>query len=221
MQLEKKLEKLSIYYLENPLDRKFPEIIKSELGIEINAKYGTIPLIHPILVAPGQLTREKGQIERIKKAGYSGCILKSVVGEDEKGDCSMIEYRKKMTFLKTVYEKEDKEGTQPIIVWNGRADTRNLKEYLEFAQTVFPYQNDDFFISISILCHLPTPKEEFKKEEWIYTTKKLYEIGYKIFEIDFCPGIKNEKELIEKENVLRWYREIPGIMKNVSEEILV
>jgi dihydroorotate dehydrogenase len=221
MEFEKKLRELNEYYLENPIDEKFPEIVKDQLGIDLRAKYGNFILTHPVLVAPGQLTREKWQIERIKKAGYSGCVLKSLVGEDENGNCSMIEYRKKMTYLKTVYEEFDKEGAFPVIIWDGRADNRSMEEYLNFAKDVFNFNDSNFLIVASILCHLPEPGEKFKEEEWIYTTKKLYEIGYRIFEIDFCPGLKNEKEIVMKENILRIYREIPQIIKKISSEISV
>ncbi|MCM8767492.1 MAG: hypothetical protein NC921_01750 [Candidatus Omnitrophica bacterium] len=221
MGIEKKFKELQKYYLENPIDEKFPEIIKNELGIEIFSYYGKFKLIHPVMVAPGQLTREKQQIERIKKGGYSGCVLKSVVGEDENGNCSMIRYRKSMTFLKTVYEDFDKEGAFPIIMWNGRADVRDLKNYLGFAKEVISFNNKNFLIVSSILGHFPEKDKKVKKEEWIYTVKKLYEIGYRFFEIDFCPGLKIEKEIVEKENILRIYREIPQILKNEFCDITV
>ncbi|MCM8819048.1 MAG: hypothetical protein NC915_06210 [Candidatus Omnitrophica bacterium] len=217
----KKFEQLSKYYLENQFDNNFPTVIKDTLGIDLTAKYGKFVLKNPVLVAPGQLTRERSQIERIKKAGYSGCVLKSVVGEDKNGNCSMINYRKKMTYLKTVYEEFDKEGAFPVITWNGAGDTRNLEQYLKFAEDVFSLYNENFLIVCSILCHLPEPDEEIKKEEWIYTVGKLYQIGYRIFEIDFCPGLKKETTLIEKNNILRWYKEIPLIIKSFFHEILV
>ncbi|HOM27492.1 MAG TPA: hypothetical protein PKV21_08310 [bacterium] len=221
MDKKKKFEELKKYYLENPIDEKFSEIVKDELGIDLKAKYGNFTLNHPVIVAPGQLTREKGQIERIKKAGYSGCVLKSVVGEDENGNCSMKEYRKKMTYLKTVYEKDDKEGAYPVILWDGRADTRNLTEYMEFARDVYNFSDSKFLIVASILCHLPKPEEEIKKEEWLYTVRKLYDTGYRIFEIDFCPGLKNNKKIIEKENICRLYREIPELLKENFTDIIV
>lgn len=217
MNSEKKFDELRKYYLENPIDEKFKDIIKNEIGIDLSSKYGKFKIQHPVLIAPGPLTRERGQIERIKKAGYSGCILKSVVGEDEKGYCSMIDYRKKITYLKTVYDEEG----NPVIKWDGRADTRNLNDYLKFAKDVFNLYDKNFLIVSSILCHLPEKDEEIKREEWIYTTKKLYEIGYRIFEIDFCPSLKKEKKAKDKENILRWYREIPKIIKSAFPDICV
>jgi len=217
MGIEKKIEELAKYYLEHPIDAQFPEIIRSELGIALKAKYGNFDLKHPILVAPGQLTKEKSQITRIKEAGYSGCVLKSVVGEDEKGNCSMLNQRKKMTYLKTVYDEED----NPVIQWDGRGDTRNLKEYLKFAEDVFTFSDNNFLIVASILCHLPGPDEELKKDEWTHTIKKIYDIGYRIFEIDFCPSLKNEKNIMEKENILRWYMEIPSFIKKEFPDIYI
>jgi len=216
MSFESKIEKLSKYYLENPIDSKFREIVKNETGIDLKARYGNFELNHPVLIAPGQLTRETYQIRMIKEAGYSGCVLKSVIGEDENGNCSMLKQRKKMTYLKTIYDEED----NPVIQWDGRGDTRDLKEYLKFAETSFNFSDRNFLIVSSILCHLPGPDEEFKKEEWIYTTGKLYQIGYRFFEIDFCPVLKIEK-ISEKENILRWYREIPKLLKEEFPDIYV
>ncbi len=214
--LDRKIDELRKYYLENPIDNKFFQIIKNEIGIDLKAKYGKFELTHPILIAPGQLTREVGQIKMIKEAGYSGCVLKSVIGEDEEGNCSMLNQRKKMTYLKTIYDQED----NPVIQWDGRGDTRNLKEYLKFAEISFNFSDKNFLIVSSILCHLPGPDEEFKKEEWIYTTKKLYQIGYRFFEIDFCPALKMEK-ISERENILRWYKEIPKFLKEEFPDIYV
>lgn len=217
MGIEKKIEGLAKYYLEHPIDAQFPEIIRSELGIALKAKYGNFDLKHPILVAPGQLTKEKSQITRIKKAGYSGCVLKSVIGEDEKGNCSMLFQRKKMAYLKTTYDEEE----NPVIHWDGRGDTRDLKEYLKFAKGAFTLSDNNFLIVASILCHLPGPDEELKRDEWTHTIKKIYEIGYRIFEIDFCPSLKNEKAIMEKENILRWYREIPLFIKREFPDVYV
>lgn len=174
-----------------------------------------------ILVAPGQLTTNTTQIEKIKKTGYGGCVLKSVIGEDENGNCSMLNHRKKATYIKTVYDPDDKNGNCPIIHWDGRGDTRNLSEYSKFAEESIKYQGENFLIIASILCHLPSPDEDIKKEEWIHTTKILYETGYRIFEIDFCPALKTENILMDKKNILRWYETIPSIIKSVSPEITV
>jgi len=174
-----------------------------------------------ILVAPGQLTINTTQVEKIKKAGYGGCVLKSVVGEDENGTCSMLHQRKKATYIKTVYDQDDKNGNCPIIHWDGRGDTRNLSEYSKFAKEAIKYRGENFLIIASLLCHLPSPDEDFKKEEWIHTTKILYEAGYRIFEIDFCPALKTENLLTDKQNILRWYETVPSIIKSVSPEITV
>ena len=188
---------------------------------EIKGSYGPYSLKNPILIAPGQLTRNFNQVLKIKKAGYAGCVLKSVVGEDKDGNCSMVRMRKPPTYIKTVYDEDDKERKFPIIHWNGRADTRTLSEYLDFAKETIKLMDESFLIVASILCHLPAPDEDFKKKEWIFTTGRLFEIGYRIFEIDFCPYLKIEDELVEKNNILRWYRQVPSFLKSVSEKIIV
>lgn len=51
--------------------------------------------------------------------------------------------------------------------------------------------------------------------------KKIYEIGYKILEIDFCPSLKNEKIIMGKENILRWYSEIPLFIKKETQDVYI
>ena len=199
----------------------FEEKIKEITGIDLSSRYGNVHLKNPILVAPGQMTRTETQIFQIKQANFAGCVLKSVVGEDGEGVCSMISYRTPSTWLRSVYDRDDKEKKFPIIHWNGKGDTRSLDEYLKFAINAFKYQEKNFVVIASLLCHLPLPGEEIKKDEWVYTTQKLYEAGGRIFEIDFCPQLRKEEERIEKENILRWYREIPGIMKSVGKDVSV
>ena len=216
-----KLKKLSEYFSDKSIPQDFSDIIKEELGISLESRYGSHFIKSPLLIAPGQLTIHTSQIAKIKKAGYGGCVLKSVVGEDEKGACSMAYQRKPSTYIKTVYDPDDKEGAFPIIHWDGRCDTRNLPEYSKFARETQKHSNPDFLIVASFLCHLPSPNEDFRKDEWLHTTEKLFNCGYGIFEIDFCPFLKKDSILIEKENILRWYRTVPRFVKSISPRIVV
>ncbi|MCM8768549.1 MAG: hypothetical protein NC911_02545 [Candidatus Omnitrophica bacterium] len=200
---------------------RFTELVREHLGIDLETTYGPRRLSHPVMVAPGQLTLRESQVMKIKRSGYAGCVLKSLVGEDQKGHCSMSFQRKKATWINTVYAEHDQLGRYPIIHWDGRADTRNLEDYLVFAKQTHWLDGPDFFIAASLLCHLPGPDEEFRQEEWHYSTKGLKEAGYQIIEIDFCPSLKIGNSLSEKENVLRWYRTVPGLIKYVDPTIKV
>ncbi|HRR96906.1 MAG TPA: hypothetical protein P5150_09300 [Candidatus Ratteibacteria bacterium] len=216
------INELRKLYEDRSLRKEIEKRIKEITGIDLSAKYGNFCLKNPILVAPGQLTRTQTQIRQIREAGFGGCVLKSVAGEDKEGNCSMELYRTPPTYLKSIYENYDIDKKFPIIHWDGRGDTRNLDEYLYFAENVFKYEKDNEFLIISsIIAHFPLPDEEIKKDEWIYTTEKLYNVGARIFEIDFCPQLEKEEEKIEKENILRWYKNIPSIIKSVKKDISV
>lgn len=217
----KTLKELSEYYIKHDIPLDIGEKIEAELGIELKASYDNQLLKNPIIVAPGQLTLNISQIEKIYLAGYSGCVLKSVIGEDKEGFCSMSSQRKKPTRIETFYEKKDKEGIKPIIHWDGRCDTRCLKDYLKFAKSVKEKKFFDFVTVGSLLCHLPKGKEEFKAEEWVYTATSLYNLGYKILEIDFCPYLKSDNCYDEKETLLRWYEEVPKIIKTRLPEVKI
>ncbi|MCX7705173.1 MAG: hypothetical protein N2115_02805 [bacterium] len=217
----RKLEELSHYFLHYDIPENFSQIVRDELNLDIHARYGPLKLKNPVLVAPGQMTVSLKQIQMIKQAGFSGCVLKSVVAEDDKGNCSMIKLRKRPTRVETVYDDYDENGEFPIIHWDGGLDTRNLEEYLEFASQAIRLNSLDFPIIASLLGHLPSYGEDFIEDEWIYTTKRLYDAGYRIFEIDFCPFLKEHDELMNQKTILMWYKSIPGIMKRVFRDIFV
>lgn len=219
--MKNKLELLRQQCYQDNWPENFPELVKEYLSIELDCFYGKRWLKHPVVVAPGQLTVRPEQIAEIKKAGYAGCVLKSLVGENSLGSCRMAFQRQKATYIKTVYEEEDHSGRYPIIHWDGRADTRNLKEYLTFALQARQFEERNFFVAGSFLCHLPAPSEDFQREEWQFTVQKLSQIGFSTLEVDFCPSLVKEHNLMEKKNILRWYRQVPEIIKSVEPEIAV
>jgi len=217
-----KIRLLEEYFTLHSLTENLEDTILQETGIDIGSRYGKSLLKNPVIVAPGQLTRFAGQVAEIRKAGYSGCVLKSVVGENERDNCSMSSFRKPASYIKSVYDPSDTESLYPIIHWDGKLDTRDLQAYMEFAREVQKYsKSGDFILIASLLCHLPSPDEDFKKEEWTNTVKRLYDAGYREFEIDFCPQLSKESGLIEKKNILRWYGTIPSYVKPVSPGITV
>lgn len=187
-----------------------------------HVSYLDLPLENPLIVAPGQLTVHSAQIESIREAGFAACVLKSVVGESKNGNCSMVNQRKRATYIRTFYEATDVNGERPIIHWDGRCDTRGLSEYLDFARDVLVFHDPGNFIVIaSFLCHLPFPGEDFLEEEWVHTTKMHYEAGFRHIEIDFCPFLAGDDYTEDQKNVLRWYRTCPGIIKSVADDVKV
>lgn len=142
----KQLQDLRDYYLERDIPENLSDIVKKELNVDISAKYGSFRLKNCILVAPGQMTINLSQAQMIKESSFAGCVLKSVVAEDKKGSCSMIKFRRKPTYVETVYWQEDKECEFPIIHWDGGLDTRNLNDYLEFADSAVKIASKDFLL---------------------------------------------------------------------------
>jgi len=210
---EKKIRELYKEYNESGLPKDFTSIVIQEFDIDITAKYIDIELRNPVIVAPGQLTLHEYQIELIAEAGYGAAVLKSVVGEDRYGNSSMAPFfRKKPTYIKVVYDPDDVGRSRPIILWDGGLDTRPLKEYLNFAANAIKVSSGLPLIA-SFLAHLPQLEEPWREDEWIYTASRLRELGYKHFEIDFCPFIVRENIARDRETVKRWYREATGIIK--------
>jgi len=220
---ERKLTNLYRKYSDEKLPINLPQIILDEFEIDISASYVDQKLRNPIMVAPGQMTLSEGQIKRIADAGYGGLILKSVVGEDKNGNASMAEYgfRRKPTYIKTVFDENDTEKKMPIIHWDGRLDTRGLDEYLKFAEKAMNIGKEkNIPVIASFLCHLPQEGEDWKKEEWTYTTERFRDLGFTHAEIDFCPFLKGEDIAKNREAVLRWYREAPKLIKSKGLEVI-
>ncbi len=193
-------------------------------GVDLSACYLDLELKNPVILAPGPLSQRVSQIERACRAGYGAIVLKSVVGEDEHGNASMSFLRRKPSFMKWYIDREvDPEGRYPTIHWNGGLDTRRFPEYLEFAEKAYDV-GERFNVPLiaSILCHLVSdPDEEWNVDEWIYTVERMCEIGYRYFEIDFCPFLKGERRAEDKETVLRWYREAPKIIREAPYDVKV
>jgi dihydroorotate dehydrogenase (fumarate) len=199
--------------------KKVEDEVRKHIGIDLTSFYLDLELKNPLIVAPGPLSQAVFQVERAARAGYGGMVLKSVIGEDKHGNSSMKSLRAKPTFARWV---NDEEGN-PIYHWNGGLDRRNLSDYIKFAEKAFRKGSELSFPLIpSFLCHLPrkVDEEEWKVEEWTYTVARLGEAAssmYKdqklIFEIDFCPFLKREKLTVEKNVILRWYRETPRLIK--------
>jgi len=201
-------------------------LLEKEFDIDISASYLGLNLKNPIIVAPGPLSQRISQIKRAAKAGYGGMVLKSVVGEDKDGNASMKVLRKRSTFARWVYDEEG----NPIFHWNGGLDLRSLKDYLAFARKAFKIgKQNEFPLIASFLCHLPkNVDEEWRVEEWEYTTKKLVEAASVMYgdspvilEVDFCPFLKREKLAVDRATVLRWYREVPMLIKEASLNVQV
>jgi len=198
---------------EKPMPEDVCALLAAETGVDLRASYGPFRLKNPILVAPGQMTVNTGQIARIRAAGFAGCVLKSVVGEDPTGVCSMDFQRRKSTFIESVYDPDDADRRRPIIHWNGRMDTRTLAAYEPFAREARELAGERFFIAASLLCHLPGPGESFREAEWTHTARLLSDAGYAAIEVDFCPSLRKESPLIERENILGWYRTTAALVK--------
>lgn len=222
MDKRKCLEDIYQHYSTDTVPGNIGEIVEQATGICLSARYVDYNLSHPIIVAPGQLTLNLNQVESIRKAGFAGCVLKSVVGESPDGICSMSMQRKKPTSISSFYESYDTQCEYPIIHWNGRCDVRALDDYMTFAKDVKKSVDDGRFVPVaSILCHLPLPGEEIKTDEWIHTTKSIFSAGYSHIEIDFCPFLSGDNYTEDQKNVLRWYRICPEIMKSISSDIRV
>lgn len=200
------------------------EKVLEELGIDLSARYLDLELRNPIILAPGPLSQTSSQVERAFKAGYGAVVLKSVVGEDRNGGASMRFLRRKPTFMRWyVDESLDPEGRNPTVHWNGGLDTRNLMDYLEFARKAYDVgRRTGMPLIASVLCHLVSgPEDEWNVEEWTYTVGKMCEIGYRHFEIDFCPFLEGEDRAEDKQTVLRWYREAPRVLRDVPYDVKV
>ncbi len=220
----RELTRLYEYYSKHHLPKDLTERIVDIFGIDIRAKYHHRELPNPIIVAPGQMSMHDNQIDSEDRAGYGGLVLKSFVGEAPNGSCSMDFWRTEGNYTRTYYEPGYRvDGSRPIVHWNGKGDTRNLEDYLPFAVRTYKSRRRCRTVRIaSIICHLPGTKDEkWMEEEWLYTTKVLSDVGYKIFEIAFSPTPSVLEKAKDRDIVLEWYRTAPKIMRRARDDIVI
>ena len=188
--------------------------IRGAYRIDLTARYLGRTLPHPIGKASGQLSLSLEQLETDRAAGLAFVVLKTVIAEDPEGGRSMAAWAVHETRMK-VERRASADGREGwTVTWKGRGWDRSFDEYLTLVRAAADLTRSGEIVAVpSVKYHLPRLGEPFRAEEYRYTTRGLLSAWGEDelpLEKDFSPTLAGDELADEREQILRWLREVPG-----------
>jgi hypothetical protein len=192
----------------------FPDYIRTAYRIDLSARYLGYTVPHPIGKASGQLSLSEEQLDTDRTAGLAFVVLKTAIAEDAEGSRSMAAWAVHETRMK-VERRSSATGREGwTVTWKGRGWDRSLDEYLALVRTAADLtRSGEMIVVPSVKYHLPRLGEPFRDGEYRNTTERLasaWGSGPLPLEKDFSPTLAGNELADEREQILRWLREVPG-----------
>ena len=188
--------------------------VRGAYRIDLTARYLGRTLPHPIGKGSGQLSLSLDQLETDRAAGLAFVVLKTVIAEDPAGERSMGAWAVRETRMKVERRRSagDREGW--TVTWKGRGWDRSFDEYLALVRAAADCTRSGEIVAVpSVKYHLPRLGEPFRTEEYRYTTERLSQAWGSEelpLEKDFSPTLAGNELAEERNQILRWLREVPG-----------
>jgi len=194
------------------LPRDFPAHVRDTYRVNLAARYLGEPIPHPVGKGSGQLSLNSGQLETDAEAGLAFAVLKTVIAQDSAGDQSMAAWAIHETKMKV-----ERRGGGWTVTWKGRGWDRSFDDYLALARAAWDFTRAGLLLTVpSVKYHLPRLNEPFRDDEYAFTTHALsHACGQTplLLEKDFSPTLAGDPLADEKQQILRWLREVPAKIK--------
>lgn len=202
------------------LPRDFPAYVREAYGVDLSARYLGEPLAHPIGKGSGQLSLNAQQLEADAAAGLAFAVLKTVIAQDEGGAQSMAAWAIHETKM-TVERRRSGSGEDGwTVTWKGRGWDRSLEDYLALVRVGRDLTRAGRLLAVpSVKYHLPVLGEPFRVAEYRFTTERLAAAWGDtplLLEKDFSPTLAGDRLAQEREQILRWLREVPAQIRAAS-----
>ena len=190
------------------LPRDFAAHVRGTYHIDLSARYLGEPIPHPIGKGSGQLSLNAGQLETDADAGLAFVVLKTVIAQDSGGAQSMAAWAIHETKMKV-----ERRGDGWTVSWKGRGWDRSFDEYLALVRAGRDLTRAGRLLAVpSVNYHLPRLDEPFRDDEYAFTTHALADAwgaSPLLLEKDFSPTLAGDRLAEEKQQILRWLREVP------------
>jgi len=195
------------------LPRDFPAHVRDVYGINLSARYLDEPIPHPIGKGSGQLSLNEGQLETDAEAGLAFVVLKTVIAQDSAGTQSMAAWAIHESKMKV-----ERRGDGWTVTWKGRGWDRSFDDYLALVRAAWDFTSASQLLAVpSVKYHLPRLGEPFREAEYAYTTRALASAWGQtplLLEKDFSPTLAGDQLADEKQQILRWLREVPPLIRS-------
>src|SRR5213592_575055 len=199
------------------LPRDFAAHVRSTYRIDLTARYLGETLPHPVGKGSGQLSLNASQLETDADAGLAFAVLKTVIAQDAAGAQSMAAWAIHETKMKV--ERRDGGWT---VTWKGRGWDRSFKDYLALVRAGRDLTRAGRLLTVpSVKYHLPRLEEPFRDGEYRYTTRLLADawgddVPPLLVEKDFSPTLAGDSLAGDRDQIMRWLREVPGRIRAAS-----
>jgi hypothetical protein len=210
---------------DQPLSANLREWALERWGVDLAGRYAGRKIRVPFGKASGQLSMTPQQVEADALAGLGFVVLKTVIAQDNAGERGMAAWAIHETHMH-VERITDEDGTSGwTVTWRGRGWDKPFSSYLRLLRAAVPIgAQHEMPVGASVKYHLPaTSDESFLEAEYRYTTQALAAawrdaagVGAAIIEKDFSPTLAGDPRADERENVLRWLREVPRLVANAG-----
>lgn len=199
--------------------------ILSTYGVDLASEYGGLRIKNPFGKASGQLSLATHQVERDAHAGLGFVVLKTLIAQDQRGERTMAAWAIPETRM--LVERIRGRGGELgwTVTWKGRGWFDSFDAYLRlFDEALTAAEQAGMRVVPSVKYHLPTPQENFwKEDEYAFTTRALIEVWSRHhgeqsmpLEKDFSPTLAGSERAAQKAKVLEWLRTVPGLIHRAA-----
>jgi hypothetical protein len=190
------------------LPRDFPAHVRDKYRVNLAAHYLGESIPHPVGKGSGQLSLSAGQLETDADAGLAFAVLKTVIAQDAAGLQSMAAWAIHETKMKV-----ERRGDSWTVTWKGRGWDRSFEDYLALVRAGRDLTRAGRLLAVpSVKYHLPRLDESFRDDEYAFTTRALADAWREqplLLEKDFSPTLAGDRLADEKQQILRWLRDVP------------
>ncbi|HUF35828.1 MAG TPA: hypothetical protein VMN37_07750 [Gemmatimonadales bacterium] len=198
--------------------RSMPEdvagYVREAYRIDLTTRYLGFPLPHPVGKGSGQLSLNLEQLETDREAGLAYVVLKTVIGEDPGGRRSMGAWAVHETRMRVERRRAASGREGWTVTWKGRGWDRPFGEYLALVRAAGDLTRGGSLLTVpSVKLHLPPLDQPFHEAEYGHTLRALAAAwggDVLALEKDFSPTLAGDPLADEREQILRWLREVPG-----------
>jgi hypothetical protein len=199
--------------------------IRSAYGLDLESAYGGLKIKNPFGKASGQLSLARHQVDKDAQGGLGFVVLKTVIAQDATGEQTMREWAIPETrmLVARIRGRSGQEGW--TVTWKGRGWYESFQAYRTLFREALQAGNAArMVVAPSVKYHLPTPEEDFwKQEEYAFTTSALVETWQEIqgdlpmpLEKDFSPTLAGSERATQQPKILEWLRRVPGLIHRAA-----
>jgi hypothetical protein len=205
------------------LPRDLAGYVRDNYRIDFSTQYLGHPIPHPIGKGSGQLSLNLEQLETDRAAGLAFVVLKTVIAEDPSGERAMSAWAIRETRMKVERRRGVGGRDGWTVTWKGRGWDRPFEEYLTLVRAAADLTRSGEIVAVpSAKYHLPRLGEPFRSREYQYTTERLAAAWGSEplpLEKDFSPTLAGDSLADEREQILRWLREVPSQIRGAGKPV--